>query len=48
MIWWRGQRACLQHELDLLPLEKEKFRHVLEAAHLHAEYLVVSDRKFLH
>lgn len=38
----------LQHELAMLPLEKEKFRHVLEAAHLHAEYLVVTDRKSLH
>lgn len=38
----------LQHELATLPAERDKCRKVLEAAHLHAEYLTVAQHKATH
>lgn len=37
----------LQQELETLPQEREKYRHLLETAHLHAEYLGVMERNSL-
>ncbi len=38
----------LQHELAALPAERAKCRKVLEAAHLHAEYLTMAERRATH
>ncbi len=38
----------LQHELAALPTERAKCRQVLEAAHLHAEYLTMAERRATH
>lgn len=38
----------LQHELATLPAERAKCRELLEAAHLHAEYLTVAERRATH
>lgn len=38
----------LQHELASVPADRDKYRKVLEAAHLHAEYLMLADRSAAH
>ena len=38
----------LQHELASVPAGRDKYRKVLEAAHLHAEYLMLADRSAAH
>lgn len=38
----------LQQELANLPQEREQYRHILEIAYLHAEYLGVVERSLPH